>query len=740
MPLTEKIVRFLIAVGRPVYWLMFVLPFRQPAKTHLKPFSKDVLVYQSSSSKLKPLLKWVFWLKTGSFFKPWSILVLLCLAVFIYFYVFRGLPSPSSLTSQPVLLTTHIRDRSGTTLYKLYKNQNRTLVRLNDMPLNLRQATIAIEDKQFYYHTGFSMSGTLRALWRTLTRQQIEGGSTITQQLVKTALLSPERTIQRKVRELVLAIAVEAMYSKDQILEMYLNRVSYGGAAYGVEEAAQTYFNKKVSELSLSQVALLAGLPASPTTYSPFGSRPTLAKERQKEVLRRMAEDKYITWEQAKEASEEELKFTSPNIDIKAPHFVMYIRELLAQRYGSDVVEQGGLDVTTSLDLALQEQVQEIVTTETAKVAYLRIGNGAALVTNPTTGEILAMIGSRDYFDTDHDGNVNVTLALRQPGSSIKPINYSLALIRNFTPSSVIDDSPITYQTVGQPAYTPVNYDGRFHGKVSLRTALGSSYNIPAVKILAANGVENMIELGKKMGITTWDETGRFGLSLTLGGGEVTMLDMATAYGAFANAGEKINLHPILVVRDSNGKVLEKLASFPSERVLDSRVAYLITDILSDNNARAPAFGFRSDLFIPGHQIAVKTGTTNNLRDNWTIGYSPDRLAVVWVGNNDNSPMSYVASGVTGASPIWRRIFNYLLINKPPTVFAPPADLIKVSICTITGELACDGCPTHTEFFVPGTQPTRACNPDHIKQILEDKNKKDQEERDKLLNGAKIER
>ncbi len=751
MKMWTDIASILVAIGKPVYWLIFRLPkkikivkkttvkivYSSPKKSWLKSLLKNVYLFRITLPviqiplirlpKLKPNLKFAL--------AGFGTLILI---FGIYFYIFKGLPSPTTLTTKPVPLTTHIKDRNGVTLYKLYKNQNRTLVNLNQVPLFLRQATIAIEDKEFYRHSGFSITGTLRAIWRNLNGKPVEGGSTITQQLVKTALLSPERTLRRKVRELVLSIAVELLYSKDQILEMYLNRVSYGGEAYGVEEASWTYFGKTVSELSLSQAALLAGLPASPTTYSPFGSRPELAKSRQKEVLRRMSEDNHITWEQAQKASETALVFAVPRIDIKAPHFVMYIKELLAQKYGADVVEQGGLDVTTSLDLALQDKAQEIVFNETSKIAYLRIGNGAALITNPTTGEILAMVGSRDYFDTKNDGNVNVTRALRQPGSSIKPVNYALAMMHNFTPGTLIEDAPITYRTPGQPNYSPVNYDGKWHGKVPLRVALGSSYNIPAVKVLAANGVENMITLAQEMGITTWNDPSRFGLSLTLGGGEVTMLDMATVYGVLANAGSRINLHPILVIRDSFGKILEKLTEFPETKVFDPKIAYLISDILADNNARAPAFGFRSDLFIPNHQIAVKTGTTNNMRDNWTVGYSPDRLVAVWVGNNDNSPMSYVASGVTGASPIWRKIMDELLKGKSPTVFTPPGDLIKVAICTITGELACDGCPSRTEFFVPGTQPTRACSPDAIKKYLEDKTKKDQEERDKILNGAKI--
>lgn len=668
-----------------------------------------------------------------------------------YWFLLKDLPSPKSLTEKPIPLTTHIRDRHGVELYKIYASQNRTLVKLNDLPLNLRQAVISIEDAEFYKHSGFSLRGTLRASWRILTQNHVEGGSTITQQLVKTSLLSPERTLRRKLRELLLAVAVEISYSKDQILEMYLNRVSFGGATYGVEEAAQTYFGKAAHDLDLAESSLLAGLPASPTTYSPFGVHPELAKTRQKEVLRRMVSEGFITWDQAEAASTRELVFRSPATDIKAPHFVMYIKDLLAQKYGTQLIEQGGLDVITSLDLATQQLAQTAVTQEIAKVSYLHIGNGAALVMDPRTGEILAMVGSKDYFDNPGDGNVNVTLSLRQPGSSIKPINYALALTHGFTPASLIDDSPITYRTPGLPPYTPVNYDGRFHGKVSLRLALASSYNVPAVKILAANGVANMIALGQKMGITTWADPSRFGLSLTLGGGEVTMLDMAKAYSVFANLGSRVDLHPILSVRDSSGKVLEEfrcdhqvgvkaaeaateITTCNSEGVLDPRVAYLISDILSDNSARAPAFSSNSDLNIP--KVAVKTGTTNNLRDNWTIGYSPGRLVVVWVGNNDNSPMSYVASGVTGASPIWRRIMSSLLATSPSPGFPPPTNLIKVNICTITGQLTCEGCPSRSEYFLPGTEPKIACTKEAIQKIQEDKAQKEQRERDRLLNGS----
>jgi 1A family penicillin-binding protein len=777
MPLLKLFRHLLVLIGYPVFLLCkTIIRFFYPNQSlSLRKLLKSIypfIVFSSSLQLPKFNFKFIPRLTLGvPSFKTiaklgLSITVLIvCMAVFAYFYVFQDLPAVSSLTLQPIPQTTHIRDRRGVELYKVYRNENRTLVHLQDLPIYLQQATIAIEDKEFYAHPGFSLTGISRAVWRNLVYKENQGGSTITQQLVKTALLSPEKTLQRKLRELVLSIGVEMTYTKEQILEMYLNRVSFGGAAYGIEEAAKTYFGKSSTQLSLSEAALLVGLPASPTTYSPFGTHPELAKARQKEVLKRMVEDGYLSWEEAEAASAKELQFVPQRIDIKAPHFVMYIKEILAEKYGVDAVEQGGLDVITSLDLSIQETAEKIVATEVAKVKHLKIGNGAALVTNPQTGEILAMVGSKDYFDLANDGNVNVTARPRQPGSSIKPINYALALMRGFTPASLIEDTPVRYSTAGQPTYSPVNYDGRFHGKVSLRTALASSYNVTAVKLLAANGVPAMIDLARKMGISTWEDESRFGLSLTLGGGEVTMLEMAEAYGVFANYGSRVELQPILTVKDSQGRNLEEfhcndrdsrklghnqstvyaaeaaateIISCESEKVMDAKVAFLISDILSDNTARTPAFGSSSDLFIPGYQVAVKTGTTNNLRDNWTIGYTPDRLVAVWVGNNDNTSMSYVASGVTGASPIWRKIMDSLLKGRSVAGFAIPADLVSLKICTITGELACGSCPSRTEYFLPGTEPKRSCSDESIKRLVEERRKKDEKERDTILNGISI--
>jgi 1A family penicillin-binding protein len=639
-------------------------------------------------------------------------LALVFLLLSLWYLVFKDLPHPEKLITREQILSTKIYDRHGELLYKIYRTQNRSLVPLKEIPLQIIQATIAIEDAEFYQHRGFSWKGIVRALFKNLRPgDKLYGGSTITQQLVKNALLTPERTWSRKIKEILLALWAETKFTKDEILQMYLNEVGYGGTAYGVEEAAQTYFGKSVREVNLAEATLLAGLPASPTSYSPFGTHPKKAKERQKLVLRRMREEKFITSEEEKQALADELHFAPQRTDIKAPHFVMYVKDWLVKKYGLRMVEEGGLEVKTSLDLNLQNQTQTIVHQAVDQLQGLRITNGAVLVTRPATGEILAMVGSRDYFDLEHDGNVNVTLSERQPGSAIKPVNYSVALEKGFTAATIIPDTPITYRLPGQPPYSPRNYDNRFHGNTPLRIALASSYNVPAVKVLSALGVDQMIKRGQKMGITTWEDRSRFGLSLTLGGGEVKIVDMAVVYGVLANLGERVDLSPILEIKNYRGKTQEK-AKPKSQRIFDSSIAYLLTDILADNAARTPAFGANSVLNITNHpHVAVKTGTTQNLRDNWAIGYTPDFVVAVWVGNNDNTPMSYVASGITGASPIWQQIMAGLLKDVPDKEFPQPEGLVHLEICPQTGTLPCEGCGGKWEYFLPGSEPKTHCQP-----------------------------
>lgn len=607
----------------------------------------------------------------------------------------RNLPNPKLLTRRDIAVATKIFDRNGVLLYEIYADQNRTPVPLSDIPKTVQNATIAIEDKDFYLHNGISLRGILRALRELLLHKTIQGGSTITQQLVKSALLTPEITLSRKMKEMVLAFWAERLYSKKQILEMYLNQVPYGGTAWGIEAASQMYFGKSTKDVTLAEAALLAGLPAAPTAYSPYSAGSEKAFARQREVLRRMEEDHYITKEEAEAALVSEVHIRPPGNGLRAPHFVMYVKELLEARYGSRLVQQGGLRVKTSLDVTTQEMAEYIVRTHIDSLSALRVGNGAALVTNPKTGEILAMVGSRDYFDLSRQGNVNVTTSLQQPGSAIKVVTYATALENGFTASSILDDSPVTFRGTGSPNYTPVNYDGRFHGFVPLRYALGNSYNVPAVKTLAKIGVAAMIEKGRLMGIDTWRDENRYGLSLTLGGGEVTMLNMAEVFGTLANGGFRADLQPILEVTDYTGRVLERNRTKNGFAAVRPEVAWILTNILSDNTARTSAFGPNSLLVILGKSVSVKTGTSNDKRDNWTIGYTPSFVVTVWVGNNDNTPMHpTLTSGVTGAAPIWHDIMGNLLKDKPDEPFIMPQNI--VSIPCYFGR---------TEYFIKGTEP-----------------------------------
>ena len=646
--------------------------------------------------------------------KAIGLVIILVIAIIIGLFLFlKDLPSPTGLgkpSSYPI--STKILDRNGELLYEIYDDQNRTPIKLADLPEYVKEATISIEDKNFYTHHGFDTGGILRAAWKTVTGQRLEGGSTITQQLVKVALLTPERTVERKIKEAILTIATEILYSKSQILEMYLNHIPYGGTAYGIEAAAHRFFNKDAKDLTLPEATLLVGLPQAPSKYSPLAN-PDSAKARQALVLDRMVEDKYISESEAKTASGEELKYAESGTNIRAPHFVMYVRQLLEEKYGIQKLEQGGLRVTTSLDIALQDVAQATLSAELVSLKKLKISNGAGLITNPGTGEILAMIGSKDYFSTDIDGKVNVTTRLRQPGSSIKPLNYALGLeTKIITPSTMLLDTPICFDQINQADYCPKNYDNTFRGLTQIRFALGNSYNIAAVKVLALNSLEGFISFGRKMGISTWEDPSRYGLSITLGGGEVMMTDMATSFGVFANQGVKVPLHAILKVEDNMGNTLEEYKAEDGkrngEKVLSEETSFLISHILSDNNARSAAFGTNSVLNVPGKTVSVKTGTTNNLRDNWTIGYTPNLLVATWVGNNDSSPMSYVASGVTGASPIWQKIMKYALKDVKTPGYEKPEGIEGASVCSNSGTLPTpeSPCDTRYEYFIKDTVPT----------------------------------
>jgi len=634
------------------------------------------------------------------------------------------IPSPEDLTTRSIASSTKIYDRNGELLYDIYQNQNRTPIKLSDIPDNVKKATISIEDKDFYTHSGFSITGILRSVFELAIHRRVEGGSTLTQQLVKNALLTSDRSLIRKIKELILAVQVERAYTKDQILEMYLNEIPYGGTSYGIEAAANLYFGISAKELDLAQASLLAGLPQRPSVYSPYGTHPELSKERQKEVLRRMVEDKYITSEQAKSAEVEDLAYRTSKSEIgfKAPHFVLYVKEKLIEQFGDKLVEQGGLKVTTTLDYKLQKKAEEIVKKEVDDLKGAQVGNGAAVVLDPKTGAILAMVGSKDYFDKSSpegcregvtctfEPNVNVAISQRQPGSATKPIAYAKALEKGYTASQTYMDVKTTFPGGDKKDYVPVNYDGQYHGVVQLRYALGNSFNIPAVKNLALVGVKDVMDLGFRMGLSNWEPTtenvNSVGLSLTLGGREVKLLDLTSAFGVFANEGKQMDPVSILKVADSKGKNLFEYKQTDGRKVLDPGIAFIISDILSDNGARTAAFGSNSVLVIPGKAVAVKTGTTDQKKDNWAVGYTPSAVVGVWVGNNDNSLMSpVVASGVTGASPIWNKIVREALKDKGNEGFRKPDNVVQVEVDGLMSGKPHGGSPTRKEYYIAGTEP-----------------------------------
>ena len=643
-----------------------------------------------------------------------AILIVVLFFLALFFVLLKDLPLPTKLSSSANPQSTLVYDRNGKLLYNIYDKKNQIFISLSSMPKYMQEATIAIEDKNFYQHGAVDLKGILRAAVSIALHKQIQGGSTLTQQLVKNSLLTQEQTIPRKIKEIILAFATELIYSKNQILEMYLNQTPYGGTAYGIEAAAQNYFGKHAKDLDLAESALLAGLPQAPSEFSPFGSKPELGKARQVEVLNAMLNQGYINKDQKKKAENETLNYKRISNNIEAPHFVLYIKDLLIAKYGQKTVEEGGLKVQTSLDLNVQQLAEKSVSTEVDDLPkYYHVTNGAALVTNPATGEILAMVGSKDYFDPKIAGNFNITTALRQPGSSIKPINYATGLINKYSAATAFVDEAICFPNQGGRDYCPLNYDGKWHGLVQFRYALGNSLNIPAVKMLKLNGIESMIATASAMGITTFTQPEKYGLSLTLGGAEVRMVDMATAFGVFANSGYRIDLHPILKITDKTGKVLEQYNPPPSpifgKKVLPEGIAFIISDILADNGARVLEFGDNSELKIKGQTVSVKTGTTNDYRDNWTIGYTPSFLVAAWVGNSDNTQMSGLVSGITGAAPIWNDIMSALLKDKTPEPISRPPSVIQKQVCSDTGffpSLSTTGgtCPTRFEYFIKGTE------------------------------------
>ena len=636
------------------------------------------------------------------------------------FWISKDLPTPDSIIRNTKYSTT-LLDRNGKVIYQVYTDKNIVPVTYSDLPKSLVQATIAIEDKDFFTHKGFSLWGIARAALKDIIFHKSEGGSTITQQLVKNTLLTSEKSIPRKLKEFLLAIELERRYNKEQILEMYFNQTPYGGTAYGAGSAAKHYFDKTPNKLSLLESAILAGLPQSPSIYSPYSGVKDAYVARTKEVLRRMREDGYITKTQEADLgnSIKKIKFigTSKNA-IQATHFVFYAKDELDTMLSDNALYQRGLVIQTTLDLDLQREVESIVKEEIKGAKSFDISNGAVVVMKAQTGEILAMVGSYDYNDKKF-GKFNAALGQRQPGSTLKPFTYALAFENNYTLASTIMDVKTTFESGQNPdekPYEPKNYDGKYHGPVQMRFALGSSLNVPAVKTLASVGIENLLQKLYDAGLKTLEPTSenmkRFGLSLTLGGGEVTLLDLTSAYTTFANGGIATRPIGLKSVQTYNNKRLYTEPKTEKKQIFSKEVSFLISHILSDNIARNITFGPNNYLVIPGKTVAAKTGTTDDKRDNWTLGYTKDIVVGVWVGNNDNSKMdSSLTSGVSGAAPIWRRVFIYALSHGYTDGIADkPVDVDALAVDSQFGGLPYKDFPTRSEYFIKGTEPTDTSN------------------------------
>lgn len=619
----------------------------------------------------------------------------LVFALFIFYA--KDLPTPDKINSRISAQSTQIFDRNGKLLYEVHGDKNRILASWDEIPKNLKNATIAIEDKDFYKHGGFSLRGITRAFTGVATGNASKGGgSTITQQFVKNAILTNEHSFTRKIKEVILAIEIEQMYKKDDILRMYLNEIPYGSNAYGAKVAAKTYFNKELKDITLEESAILAALPQAPTYYSPFGNHKDDLMARKDRVLDNMAAQKAITKEEAEEAKKKTIVFSNnPYGSITAPHFVMWVKEQLVDKYGEKAVNEGGLKVYTTLDIEKQIQAENAVATNIDKnKARYNANNGALVSMDPKTGQVLAMVGSRDFFDNSIDGNVNVALMDRQPGSSFKPLTYAtLWKDKNWGPGSIVYD----LKTDFGGGYLPNNYDGSFRGPVTMRKALQLSLNIPAVKALYLAGMDDVLDTAHAMGITTLNDKSRYGLSLVLGAGEVKLVDMVSAYSVFANGGIRQDPTWLLKVEDAKGKTLDEFKQKPGKKVLDPQVAYLISNVLSDDASRAEVFGTGGPLTLSGRPVAAKTGTTNDYKDAWTMGYTPSLVTGVWVGNNDNTAMTK-AGGSIAAAPIWHDYMLKALGNTKIEQFNRPSGVKTVTLDAITGSKPSTG-RTVTDIF-----------------------------------------
>ncbi|MEK7645853.1 MAG: transglycosylase domain-containing protein [Patescibacteria group bacterium] len=646
-------------------------------------------VFRGSKLK-KPSLKQI------GMFALWIIVISAILFFGLLIYVQRTLPDPNSIADRKVSESTKIYDRTGQVLlYDIHGEEKRTIVPWEQIPTNLKNATLAAEDSGFYSHGGFDLKGILRSFLSDIkTFGLSQGGSTITQQLVKQTLLGNEKTALRKVRELVLSIELERKFSKDQIFWMYLNQIPYGSNTYGIEAAAKAFFNKNASQLNLNEAATLSALPQAPSYYSPYGNHVDGLIIRKNSILTNMKKLGFISETDYKQAVAEKPVFHSSTESITAPHFVIMVKDYLANKYGESAIESGGFNVITTLDAALQDYAEAAVTKyATINKTKYKASNAALVAVSPKNGDVLALVGSVNYFDIANQGNFNVTIdgPGRQPGSSFKPFAYAVAFQKGYPDSTTIFDfktefnpscSPDGNQLVDQyglACYHPRNYDGIFRGPVTLRQALDQSLNIPSVKTLYLAGIPETISLAQQMGITTLTQPERYGLSLVLGGAEVHPIDLVSAYSVFANDGIRNPWRIIQRVEDANGNVLEEAQNQP-QRALDAQTARLMNNILSDNSARAAVFGYNNSLYFPGYEVGAKTGTTQDNRDGWVVGFSPSVATVVWTGNNNNQSMTAAGAGISAAGPMWHEFMAQALATFPHESFPQPEPVTSSKI------------------------------------------------------------
>lgn len=623
--------------------------------------------------------------------------------VFTYAYFVKDLQSKESIMNRNSTGLT-LLDRKDRRFFVFYEGKNKTFVPLSQIPRHMQKAVIAVEDREFYLHPGFSVRGIIRAIVEDVKQGEIVyGGSTLTQQLVKNALLKPQKSFLRKYQELVLAYEIERRFTKDEILEMYLNSVYFGKGAFGVEEAALAYFNKNAKDLTLSEASYLAGLLPAPSGLS--SGALDQAKFRQKIVLEKLFEQGYILKDEKEKAEKEELVFVSgEKLNVLAPHFAVLVRDKLIEQFGEEYVARSGFTVKTTIDLKWQEYAEQVVREQVTRLSANRVTNAATVVLDPKTGEVLAMVGSVDW-QNDAFGKVNVALSPRPPGSAFKPIVYVAGFEeRLITPATVLRDAPTTFAG----GYRPQNFDRRFRGSVLLRRALANSLNVPSVEVMSKVGVSKTLEMANRLGITTLKDPSLYGLSLVLGAGEVKLLELTNAYAVFANSGIKNEPTLMLEVEDKFGKTLSDYTkeAKKTEKILDPTITFLISSILSDTNARREVFGSALDI---SKTAAVKTGTTEDFRDSWTIGYTPSLAVGVWVGNNDNSPMDNVA-GSLGAAPIWRALMERFLTGVANQPFLTPQGVVGLSVCNFNGLIAKEATTSaYTEYFISGTQPQDIC-------------------------------